>query len=369
MYAGNIEGRGPRYCPSIEDKIARFPQREEHHVFIEPEGEGVDEIYPAGLSTSLPVDVQEAYIRSIKGFENAIITKPGYAVEYDMVQPTNLHHSLESKHVRGLFFAGQVNGTTGYEEAASQGIIAGINAVLKVRNQEPFILSRSESYIGVMIDDLVTLGADEPYRMFTSRAERRLLLRQDNVFKRLMPYGYRLGLISEQVYAEFVAEQQLLDACVVLIRRFKHGHEIYQLFAGIDFDAPIMARAKELLIVRLLEEREQYERVLGRALDEHSLAAALHSRLLLGVHAEIKYAGYLDRELKEVEKAEKYQALQIPATLDYKSISGLSAEMQEKLLRYVPKTIAQAQLIPGMTPAAISILIFQIQMLKKGDYL
>lgn len=362
MYAGNIEGRGPRYCPSIEDKIARFPHREEHHVFIEPEGACCDEIYPAGLSTSLPLDVQEAYIRSIKGFEEAIITKAGYAVEYDMVQPTNLHHTLESKHVEGLFFAGQINGTTGYEEAASQGIVAGINAALKTRGNEQFVLDRTESYIGVMIDDLVTLGADEPYRMFTSRAERRLLLRQDNVFKRLMPYGYRLGLIDQATYDEFLAEQALIDAAVGLVRRHKHGHEVYQLFAGIEFDEQIRARAKELLIVYMLKEVENLSYNLGKELTHALLDVVLHSRLLLSIHAEIKYAGYLDREEKEVEKARKYQELVIPTEFNHRAISGLSAEMQEKLTRYKPKTIAQAQLIPGMTPAAISILIFQIRM-------
>jgi len=229
MYCGNIKGVGPRYCPSIEDKIGRFPDRTSHHIFVEPEGMESNEIYPAGLSTSLPLDIQERYIKSIKGFENAVIAKCGYAIEYDFIQPNNLKHTLETKAVEGLFLAGQINGTTGYEEAAGQGLLAGINAHLKRINQEPFIFNRTNSYIGVMVDDMVSLGVDEPYRMFTSRAERRLLLRQDNVFMRLMPKAYDLGLVSDELYDRFEKEKQCIAWCVQTARNLGTRHELFQL--------------------------------------------------------------------------------------------------------------------------------------------
>ena len=347
MYSGNIKGRGPRYCPSIEDKIGRFPDKTTHHVFVEPESKEVDEIYPAGLSTSLPLDVQEAYMRSMAGFENAVISKCGYAIEYDFIQPSNLTHSLEAKTVQGLFLAGQLNGTTGYEEAAGQGIIAGINAHLRSTNQEPFVLHRHESYIGVMIDDMVTLGVDEPYRMFTSRAERRLLLRQDNVFLRIMPYAHKLGLIDDVLFARFEAERDIIQKSVSLIRGAGSASEIFKAFQVVEFTEEAQAHARSLL---------------ENVLREKGIAtAALSSRALLGVHADIRYEGYLRKEQLEVEKALRYQSLEIPVALDFRKIAGLNGEMQEKLVRYQPKNIAQAQLIPGMTPAAISLLIFSVR--------
>ena len=348
MYNGHIKGTGPRYCPSIEDKISRFPDRNSHHIFIEPEGGDNTEVYPGGLSTSLPLDVQEDYIHSIKGFEKAVITQPGYAVEYDFVQPTHLSHSLETKSVKGLFFAGQINGTTGYEEAAGQGIIAGINAHLKVAGKEPFTLSRTESYIGVMIDDLVTLGADEPYRMFTSRAERRLLLRQDNVFLRLMPYGRKLGLIDEATYSTFLAEKALLEASIKLVKKAGRRSELFAAFDGTGFDKAQQEVAKGFLVKAL--------NINDTSIHEYRL---LHQRLLLGIHAEIKYDGYLEQERKEAQKAETYQNLALPKDMDFSVLPGLSSELQQKLTRIRPQTIAQAQLIPGITPAAISLLIFQ----------
>ena len=348
LFGGQISGIGPRYCPSIEDKIKRHPQRNSHHVFIEPEGENHEDIYPAGLSTSLPLDVQKAYINSIHGLENAIITKPGYAIEYDFIQPNNLKHNLETKNVDGLFFAGQINGTTGYEEAAGQGIIAGINAHLKNTKQEPFILKRTESYIGVMIDDLITLGVDEPYRMFTSRAERRLLLRQDNVFLRLMPYGKKLNLISDDLYEKFLKEKEIIEKSVKRIKDAGKNSEIFKVFHSIEFTEEIKDKAKELLF------KNHPEPVEGS------------SRALLSIHAEIRYDGYIEKEKLEAEKTQKFQDLKIPETINFSKMPGLSVEIQQKLLYYNPKTIAQAQLIPGMTPAAISIVIFQVRMLEKN---
>lgn len=337
MYSGAITGVGPRYCPSIEDKIGRFKDKLSHHVFVEPEDARDEEIYPNGISTSLPLDVQESYVRTIPGFEHAIISKPGYAVEYDFVMPNQLHHSLEVKKIPGLFLAGQINGTTGYEEAAGQGIIAGINAACKVLGKEPFILSRNEAYIGVMIDDLVTMGVDEPYRMFTSRAERRLLLRQDNVFARLMPKAYTLGLIPENLYQDFMKEQQEIESTIATIRTTKG------LFTTI---------------MRALEGDD----VCGvTVLRQHLPETKLGDRALRTVHAELLYAPYLAREEKEAERLEQYQTMRIPSTFSYTNMPGLSKELQHKLTKVKPATIAAASLIPGMTPAAVSLLIFKIR--------
>jgi len=354
LYSGNIKGTGPRYCPSIEDKVGRYPDRPSHHIFVEPEGEFIDEIYPAGLSTSLPLEVQIAYIRSIPGFENAVIAKCGYAIEYDFIQPTNLTHTLEAKTVQGLFLAGQLNGTTGYEEAAGQGIIAGINASLKAAGKDPFILNRSESYLGVMIDDLVTLGADEPYRMFTSRAERRLLLRQDNVFLRLMPYGKKLGLIADELYARFLQEKEVIEQSVQFVKELGKGSELFKALHCVEFTEQLQEQARALLIPHL----EQKNLPVG----------ALSSRALLCIHAEIKYDGYLQKEVLEAEKALRYQELVIPEMIDYDNMPGLTKELAQKLKHYKPGSIAQAQLIQGMTPAAISILIFQIRTMAKQDH-
>lgn len=347
LYSGNIKGTGPRYCPSIEDKIGRFADRMSHHVFIEPEGADSNEIYPAGLSNSLPLSVQYEYIRSIKGLENAEITKCGYAIEYDFIQPNNLTHSLEAKTVQGLFLAGQINGTTGYEEAAGLGLIAGINAALKATNKPAFTLSRSESYIGVLIDDLVTLGVDEPYRMFTSRAERRLLLRQDNVFLRLMPHANKLGLIRSELYAKFLGEKEIIEKSVEYIKQ-QRPKEIFKLFDSIEFTEDIQQQAREKLVAWLHEKNLPTD--------------ALSCRALLCLHAQIRYSGYIEREQFEVEKMKRYLELEISPSTSYTGIPGLTRELQVKLTHYKPQTIAQAMLIPGMTPAAISVLIFQMRM-------
>jgi len=334
MYNGNISGVGPRYCPSIEDKIGRFPDKVSHHVFVEPESASCDEIYPNGISTSLPLDVQKAYVQTIVGFEEAVITKAGYAIEYDFVLPRQLHHTLEVKTVNGLFLAGQINGTTGYEEAAGQGLIAGINAHLKAHNLPSFILNRDESYIGVMIDDLVSMGIDEPYRMFTSRAERRLLLRQDNVFVRLSEKAYNLGLINDAAYAACKQEKQLVNDTLSTLRSGKNSTELMRLFGDIETN------------------KQQIK---------ESGCELLSDRALLTVSAELQYAPYIERELKEVRRREQYQEMKIPVDFLYTDMPGLSKELQQKLNKYKPTTIAQASLISGMTPAAISLLIFKIK--------
>lgn len=338
MYSGNIEGIGPRYCPSIEDKISRFAGKNAHHVFVEPEDATMEEIYPNGLSTSLPTDVQEAYIRSIKGFQNAIISKWGYAIEYDFVYPNQLHATLETKKVPGLFLAGQINGTTGYEEAAAQGLAAGINAHLKAHNKEPFIFDRTESYIGVMIDDLITMGIDEPYRMFTSRAEHRLLLRQDNAFLRLTDKAYHLGLIDQTLYEDFCKEKELIETVITQLKKKFNTTKLLTIFTNIN--------TLEQTII-------------------HELNITLPPRAVVTVQAALMYEPYIKREELEIIKRKQYQAMIIPATLEIKGLPGLSKELQEKMLKVNPGTIAQAALIPGMTPAAIALLVFKIREIAK----
>jgi tRNA uridine 5-carboxymethylaminomethyl modification enzyme len=336
IFTGHIKGKPPRYCPSIEDKISRFADKSSHHVFVEPESASSDEMYPNGLSTSLPMSVQLAFIRTISGFENAIITRPGYAVEYDFVLPHQLKHSLETKEINGLFMAGQINGTTGYEEAAGQGIIGGINAALKAQEKDPFIIDRTEGYIGIMIDDLVTLGVDEPYRMFTSRAERRLILRQDNVFVRLGEKAFTTGLISEEVYKKIQHEKELVSSISQHIKSRK--------------DLPSLMR--KLSEGHVDEIRQEIIQTVDETLSE---------RVIQSVYAELLYGPYLKRELREIEKFQQYNDLNIPVDFNYQNIPGLSKELQQKLGKYKPGTIAQAALIQGMTPAAISLLIFKVR--------
>ncbi len=341
IFTGHITGTPPRYCPSIEDKISRFADKESHHVFVEPESAFNDEIYPNGLSTSMPSEVQELYIRSIPGFEKAEFARYGYAVEYDYVAPNQLKHTLETKTLDGLFLAGQINGTTGYEEAAGQGIMAGINAHLKAHNKDPFILNRTESYIGIMIDDLVSMGVDEPYRMFTSRAERRLLLRQDNVFNRLGAKAYALNLIDEKLYNNIQEEKALVDFTLKNLENLVPRAELSRL---------ISSGHNEIV----------FEKIIAASHNKIDIT----SRALQTAYADILYGPYLKREQKEVEKSHYYQSLEIPTTFDFKAIPGLCIELQQKLKKYSPQTIAQAALIPGMTPAAISLLIFKIRELN-----
>lgn len=334
MFIGNITGKAPRYCPSIEDKVTRFADKTSHHIFLEPESASSNEMYPNGISTSLPAEIQEQFIRSISGFENAVIARYGYAIEYDFVHPNQLKHTLELKKLNGLFLAGQINGTTGYEEAAGQGLIAGINATLKSWNKDPFILSRDESYIGIMIDDLVTLGVDEPYRMFTSRAERRIILRQDNVFLRLMDKGYQLGTIKESLYQEFCQERELINETLNTWRKKYSTGQMLEKFGIFD---------------------------MNKAAINEEAGVELNDRVALSLYANVKYHEYIIRETREIEKAEKFKDLIIPSTFSFQQIPGLSKELQEKLLRHQPNTIGQASIIPGMTPAAISLLIFKLR--------
>jgi tRNA uridine 5-carboxymethylaminomethyl modification enzyme len=333
IYRGDICGIAPRYCPSIEDKIKRFAHKEAHHIFVEPEGMLSTEWYPNGLSTSLPQEVQELFLRTIKGFESISLTKPGYAIEYDFVYPNQLKNTLESKTITNLFFAGQINGTTGYEEAAGQGIIAGINAAANILKKPAFILSRNESYIGIMIDDLITLGVDEPYRMFTSRAERRLLLRQDNTFYRLSKYAHQYKLISDNEYSIINDEYIVANDT---IKNLSHlSAKISQLLSSGNHTT-----VKEIILEQLpLSSYRMREYII----------------------AELLYSPYYQKELLEVKKIEEYQSLLIPANFSFTNIPGLSIELQQKLTQYKPTTIAQASLIRGMTPAAISLLIFKIR--------
>lgn len=332
MYNGSIASTGPRYCPSIEDKIGRFPDKSSHHVFVEPESAVSEEVYPNGVSTSLPFDVQVAFIRTIKGFERAHITRPAYAIEYDFVFPNQLQHSLQTKAVQGLFLAGQINGTTGYEEAAGQGIVAGINAHLQVAGKDPFIIDRTQGYIGIMIDDLITLGVDEPYRMFTSRAEHRLTLRQDNVFLRLMPKAYELGMIDESLYRDFCAEKDAVEQAIAVMRLRKDKEAILGLLKDI--------RTNRAAIDALLQRQ-------------------LSDRALVTVFAELLYEPYLEREARDIARVESYQSLRLSPAINYRGMPGLSRELQDKLERYQPATVAAAALIPGMTPAALSLLILK----------
>ncbi len=341
IYSGKIKGIAPRYCPSIEDKISRFAHKSSHHVFVEPEGLNSEEMYPNGLSTSLPLAVQNEFLRTIEGFQNVIITRPGYAIEYDFVLPSQLKHTLELKKLAGLFLAGQINGTTGYEEAAGQGIMAGINAHLTAHNKKPFILERHDGYIGIMIDDLVTMGVDEPYRMFTSRAECRLTIRQDNTFKRLSKRAYELGLIDSELYDDIAQENEAIDKRVDVVQK-KYGIEITRMLSQGDVEA----------VMKLIEGAEE---------------SPLSKRALQSVYAELLYAPYLKREAREIEKSQAYQELPVPADMNFKNVPGLSIELQQKLAKYRPLTIAAAARIPGMTPAAIALLIFRIRECAKDS--
>jgi tRNA uridine 5-carboxymethylaminomethyl modification enzyme len=357
MYSGVIQSRGPRYCPSVEDKVMRFRDKERHQIFLEPEGRDTMEVYPNGLSTSLPLDVQLALVRSIKGLERAEIMRPGYAIEYDFSDPTQLQPSLETKVVDGLFFAGQINGTTGYEEAGAQGLMAGINAALKVRSEPPLILRRDEAYIGVMIDDLVTRGiGGEPYRMFTSRAEYRLLLREDNADRRLTPIGERLGLLgamagerlrskSERVKRELTRLGEALVAA---------SDAVNAILAGCG-STPIAhpAHAFELL--------KRPEVSYAAALAMAGLTPFLDTDEAAQLEIDVKYEGYVKRQAEMVDRFKRLEDAVIPEWVDYSAVSGLSTEVRERLLSVRPRSLGQAARMPGMTPAAISLIAFHLK--------
>lgn len=356
LYAGVIEGIGPRYCPSIEDKVVRFPEKDRHQTFLEPEGRDTVEYYPSGLSTSLPIDIQWAFYRSIEGLENVEIMRPAYAIEYDYVDPIQLHSTLETKLVRNLYHAGQINGTSGYEEAAGQGLMAGINAALRVRGEAPVVLDRSEAYIGVMIDDLVTLGTREPYRMFTSRAEYRLLLREDNADLRLRDVGHRVGLVADGEYRQFLEKRERIGA---ELSRLK-GAKLLPSEADPAFLEEFgMANLQNALTHEQLLRRPDltYEELCR--IDP--MAAQVPPAVREQVEIQIKYQGYIERQLDQVERARKVEGTAIPADFDYIAIPGLSAEVREKLVKFRPDTLGQASRIQGVTPAAVGILALALK--------
>ena len=361
MYTGVIEGTGPRYCPSIEDKVMRFADKSSHQIFVEPEGLETNELYPNGISTSLPYDVQVEFVRHIKGFENAHITRPGYAIEYDFFDPRDLKYSLETKFIEGLYFAGQINGTTGYEEAAAQGLLAGVNAGLAVRGEEPWCPRRDQAYIGVLVDDLITLGTNEPYRMFTSRAEYRLSLREDNADLRLTEIGRKLGLVDDarwQFYCEKKSriEQQMTHLQrrwiqplsnvaerinTLLEKPISREYSLADLLArpGVEINSLLQAGGEEI----------------NQAAD--SLAAQVNQQ----VEIQIKYQGYINRQSEEIERLKKQENTVLPVDFDYQQMQGLSNELKQKLIDAKPENIGRASRIPGMTPAAISLLLIYLK--------
>ena len=357
MYAGVIEGVGPRYCPSIEDKVVRFSDRDSHQIFIEPEGLTSNELYPNGISTSLPFDVQWELVHSMKGFEKARIMRPGYAIEYDFFDPRDLKHTLETKFIQNLYFAGQINGTTGYEEAAAQGLLAGANAALQVQEKPPWSPRRDEAYLGVLVDDLITQGTTEPYRMFTSRAEHRLLLREDNADLRLTEQGRKLGLVEEDQWTQFCEKREAIEKEQQRLRDI--------LIRPSDLDAetaaPIIgdplkreARAIELLA----RPKATYRGIVslpqvGGPVEDDKVAEQ--------VEIQAKYAGYIERQRDEIERTRRSEAVLLPRDMDYRNVKGLSSEVREKLQRNRPETLGQAGRIPGVTPAAVSLLLIHLK--------
>ncbi len=357
MYSGVIEGTGPRYCPSIEDKVVRFADKQSHQIFVEPEGLSVNEVYPNGISTSLPFDIQLEFVRSMKGFENAHITRPGYAIEYDFFDPRDLLPSLETKFISHLFFAGQINGTTGYEEAAAQGLLAAINAVHKIREREAWTPRRDEAYMGVMVDDLVTLGTREPYRMFTSRAEYRLLLREDNADLRLTETGRKLGLVDDQRWRLFCDKREAIE------------REQQRLKTHLVRPADITSEQSQTLFKDGLKRETRALELMARPEFDYDNLMQIKGvgpgvedeKVAQQVEIQAKYAGYIDRQQMEIARTQQGAKLTLPVDFDYTNVHGLSTELKEKFSQQRPTTIGQAARIPGVTPAAISLLVIHLK--------
>ena len=355
LYTGVIDGVGPRYCPSIEDKVVRFADKDQHQIFIEPEGLDTYELYPNGISTSLPFDVQLDLVRSIKGFENAHITRPGYAIEYDYFNPQDLHYSLETKSIKGLFFAGQINGTTGYEEAAAQGLLAGANAALQVQEKEYWCPTRDTAYAGVLVDDLISMGTNEPYRMFTSRAEYRLLLREDNADIRLTAKGRELGLVDDNRWQAFCEKQEGIELETQRLKNTwvqPNSDMAEKLFKHIDHRI-----SHEYSLFDLLKRPELNHQIIGDLLPDQKP----DSKIALQVEIDAKYSGYISRQQDEIDRLQRHENTAIPDGFDYSNIKGLSNEVKQKLSDALPKTLARAARVPGVTPAAISLLLVQLK--------
>lgn len=361
LYSGKIEGTGPRYCPSIEDKVVRFADKEAHQLFIEPEGRNTTEMYVQGMSTSLPVEVQYAFLRTIAGLEKVEIMRPGYAIEYDCVDPTQLRSTLEFKGIKGLFAAGQANGTSGYEEAAAQGLVAGINAALKVKGEQPFTLGRADAYIGVLIDDLVTKGTNEPYRIMTSRAEYRLILRQDNADLRLTERGRRLGLVSDARYTRFCAKRDAIADTLAKLAAIT-----------LTPNAEVQEKLRAMGSAELRSGTTLYELLRRTELDyelleRHFTLPKLRSAVREQVEIAIKYEGYIGKQAEQVERAAKLETKLIPAGIDYENIGGLAREARQKLAKIQPRSVGQAARISGVSPADISILLVYLEQYRRRE--